>query len=124
MKKIFLFASVFALVIALVGCSDFKDDEIIMVQPNYKDDWKTTSVVEVSDEILQTCYDIMEDRVYEYDKNDYKAVSLGDMIDYVGTFEGIDENLLDEDDILVQFEAMRIVIDADTNEALGSIPYV
>lgn len=117
MKKIFLFASVFTLVIALVGCS-------VMVQPNNKDDWKTTSVVKVSDEILQTCYDIMEERAYEYDKNDYKAVSLGDMLDYVGTFEGVDESLLDEDDILVQFEAMRIVIDADTNEALGSIPYV
>ncbi len=117
MKKMFLCVSVITLVIALVGCS-------VMVQPNNKDDWKTTSVVEVSDEILQVCYDTMQEKGYEYDENDYKAVSLGDLIDYVATFEDVDEDLLDEDDILVQFEAMRIVIDANTNEALGSIPYV
>lgn len=80
--------------------------------------------MEISDDILQVCYDVMDEKSYNYNKNDYKAVALGDLIDYVSMFEGVDEGLLDEDDILVQFEAMRIVIDTNTNEALGSIPYV
>lgn len=82
------------------------------------------STVKVAEDILQVCYSVMDERGYEYDKNEYSSVRLGNDIDYVNLFEGIDKAALDEDDILVQFEVMRIVTDAETNEALGSIPYV
>lgn len=115
MKKGLNLLLALSIVVLLAGCADTQDN---------KDDWKTTSQVEISDDILQVCYDVMDEKSYEYNKNDYKSVLLGDMIDYVATFDGVDNSSLDEEDILVQFEAMRIVIDSDTNEALGSIPYV
>lgn len=82
--------------------------------------------VEIDSGILQKCYDYTTSLGYEIkDKSKYKSVLLGEsFVKAVHLDDDAKRDMLDENDYLIVFDEIRIVIDVDTGIVLGNIPYV
>lgn len=93
---------------------------------NNENEYANAIPVEITDEILKTCYDYADSLGYEIkDKSKYKSVILGEShIKSVHLEDDAKSDMLDKSDYLILFDEIKIVIDADTGIILGNIPYV
>jgi hypothetical protein len=127
--NLFLIVLIFHILI-LASCADINSTqdntqvEGPFTQDNLKDLTHNTNII-IDDNILQTCYLYADSLGYVINKKDeYIRVLLGKSnIAYVYTDEA-NSDMVDEDDFLITFQEVRIVIDADTGVALGTIPFV
>jgi len=128
MKKIIaLGVTILILLVSIVGCKGNKNsDEGPFSTDNLKG-YENRIPVIISSDILQTCYRYAEDKGFAIkDKERYISVLLG-VSDIKYVYVGEDDakrDMLDENDYLIVFQEMRIVIDADTGIVLGTIPFV
>jgi len=132
MKKIIsLFILIVILFVIITGCDDVNNSsggksDGLHITDNLKD-YTNYIPVEISDDILQACYRYADNKGYIIkEKETYKSGLLGsNYIKYV--YVGEDDtkrDLLDENDYLIVFQEMKVVIDAGTGIVLGEIPYV
>ena len=126
MKKMKFSLSLLIFLLAFASCNAVTSNDSLHTTDNLKD-YTDYIPIEINEDILQTCYDYADKMNWIIkDKNKYKSGLLGnDYKKYVNV--GDDETkveMLDENDYLIWFQEMRLVIDADTGIVLGVIPYV
>ncbi len=80
----------------------------------------------IDNKLLQACYEYSETCGYAIkNKEKYKSVLLDEAnIGYVSLDDDSKREMLNENDLLIIFDEIRIVLDADTGAVLGRIPYV
>ena len=79
---------------------------------------------EVNDNIIQNCISYSENLGYKTGEMK-KTVLLGeDCVSYVYCEDDMKQELIDSGDIVVIFENIRCVVDAETEIVLGRIPFV
>jgi hypothetical protein len=91
------------------------------------DDFAYNVPIIIDNETLQTCYRYADSLGYGIkDKEKYISILLGELlVDAVHTGGDNDKRaMIDKNDIIVIFEEIRIVIDAESGAVLGRIPYV
>lgn len=124
MKKIIIHMLVLCMVISLVGCSDSTSLSEHSENSSNTDDFANAIPVEVNDNIIRNCTVFAEDLGYEIG-NLKKSILLGEKwIDAVYCDDDMKQEMIDSRDIVVVFESIRCVVDADTEIVLGRIPYV
>ena len=128
MKKTIVFGIIALVLLAsIAGCKGNANSGDVGVTTDNLKGYEDRIPVAVSDDILQTCYRYAEEKGYEVkDKGQYVSVLLGKTdMDYVNiSGDDAKRDMLDENDYLVVFQEIRIVIDADTGIVLGTIPFV
>lgn len=89
-----------------------------------QDDFSNAIPAEVNDSIIQNCTIYSEKLGYETGAMK-KAVLLGESwLKFVYCDDDLKQELIDATDIVVIFDNIRCVVDADTEIVLGRIPYV
>ena len=124
MKKIIACMLALCMIVSLVACSDNTSISEQSENSNNTDDFANAIPVEVNDNIIRNCTVFAENLGYEIG-NLKKSVLLGEKwIDAVYCDDDMKQDLIDSKDIVVVFEGIRCVVDADTEIVLGRIPYV
>lgn len=124
MKKWIAVVLVLVPVLGLVACNGTETrgqaEEPIVLQ----DDFSNSISVEINDNIIQNCISYAKNLGYDAGKTK-KAVLLGeDWIASVYCDDDMKQGLIDAKDIVVIFDSIRCVVDADTEIVLGRIPFV
>lgn len=95
-----------------------------MYTSSMQDDFPNAIPAEVNDSIIQNCKVFSENLGYETGEMK-KAVLLGEeWMKYVYCEDEMKKELIDSSDIVVVFENIRCVVDAETEIVLGSLPFV
>ena len=95
-----------------------------MYTSSMQDDFPNAIPAEVNDSIIQNCKVFSENLGYETGEMK-KAVLLGEeWMKYVYCEDEMKKELIDSSDIVVVFENIRCVVDAETEVVLGTIPFV
>lgn len=114
----------------LVGCGEDRNGGTVNANEpstNYSwDDFASNTPAEVDSAMLQTCYFHASKLGYAIkDKAKYQSFLVGkDSVASVSAEDGVSKSEIDENDYLVIFQEIRVVIDAETGAVLGTIPYV
>jgi len=130
MKRIFIFCIVLLVSLAmLTGCESIKnseDDTTNSSEKPLETDYNNAVPVGINADILKTCYDYSTSLGYEIkDRDNYKSVLLGESnVAFVANIGDDKKDMVDENDFLIIFQEIRIVIDADAGVVIGTIPYV
>lgn len=123
MKRLIAFALTFIFALALAGCNNIAANEPKMYTSSMQDDFPNAIPAEVNDNIIQNCTIFSENLGYETGEMK-KAVLLGEeWLKAVYCEDGMRE-LIDSSDIVVIFENIRCVVDAETEVVLCTIPFV
>lgn len=124
MKKLTAFVLVLVFILSLAGCNDTTTKEP-EEQKTVKEDGFTNAIpAEVNDDIIQNCTSYSENLGYKTGEMK-KAVLLGeDWLSSVFCEDDRKQELIDSRDIVVIFENIRCVVDAETEIVLGRIPFV
>ena len=124
MKKLITLVLVLVFILSLAGCNDTTTKEP-EEQKTVKEDGFTNAIpAEVNDNIIQNCTSYSENLGYKTGEMK-KAVLLGtDWLSYVYCEDDMKQELIDSRDIVVIFENIRCVVDAETEIVLGRIPFV
>jgi hypothetical protein len=124
-KRAFIFAIALSLLI-LTACSSNGRTGVSPAANDNSDDFASNIPVEVDDDILQSCYSYAAVLGYDIqEKEDYSSVLLGGSnVSTVHLDDDANADMVDENDCLVIFLEIRVVVDADTGAVLGRIPYV
>lgn len=124
MRRLIAFALTFFCVLGLVGCNNRTANEPEMYNSSMQDDFPNAIPAEVNDNIIQNCTVFSENLGYETGEMK-KAVLLGEeWMKYVYCEDEMKKELIDSSDIVVIFENIRCVVDAETEIVLGSLPFV
>ena len=129
MKRIILLSvAVLVLIAAATGCVGTSGN-IIEEGPftnDNRNDFAGNKSVKINNDMLDACYRYADDKGYEIkNKKEYRGVLLGEsLVASVYTENENDRGLVDENDYLIIFEEIRVIVDADTGKVLGNIPYV
>ena len=124
MRRLIAFALTFFCVLGLVGCNNRTLNEPEMYNSSMQDDFPNAIPAEVNDNIIQNCTVFSENLGYETGEMK-KAVLLGEeWMKYVYCEDEMKKELIDSSDIVVIFENIRCVVDAETEIVLGSLPFV
>ena len=124
MKKLIAFVLVLVLILSLTGCNDTTTKEPEEQKAVKAYDFANAIPAEVNDNIIQNCTCYSENLGYKTGEMK-KAVLLGtDWLSYVYCENDMKQELIDSRDIVVIFENIRCVVDAETEIVLGSIPFV
>ncbi|MBQ8975347.1 MAG: hypothetical protein IJ072_06465 [Oscillospiraceae bacterium] len=101
-----------------------EENQISGPYTNDSDDFADGIPVEVDSSVLETCEEYASSLGYETGSF-MKAVLLGDKwIDSVICDDDMKTELIDTKDIVVIFDNIRCVVDAEKEIVLGRIPYV
>ena len=124
MRRLIAFALTFFCVLGLVGCNNRTVNEPEMYNSSMQDDFSNAIPAEVNDNIIHNCTVFSENLGYETGEMK-KAVLLGEeWMKYVYCEDEMKKELIDSSDIVVIFENIRCVVDAETEIVLGSLPFV
>lgn len=124
MQKFAAFLFVLVCMLGLVGCSGTATRASQVQQTALQDDFTNAVPAEINDNIVQNCTNYSQSLGYQTGKIK-KAVLLGeDKLTSVYCEEDMKQQLIDSSDIVVIFENIRCVVDAETEIVLGRIPFV
>ena len=125
MRRLIAFALTFFCVLGLVGCNNrtVSEQQKCILHP-CRMIFQNATPAEVNDNIIQNCKVFSENLGYETGEMK-KAVLLGEeWMKYVYCEDEMKKELIDSSDIVVVFENIRCVVDAETEIVLGSLPFV
>lgn len=124
MKKLITLVLALVFILSLAGCNDTTTKESEEQKTAKEDDFTNAIPAEANENIIQNCISYSEDLGYTAGELK-KAVLLGtDRLSYVYCEDDMKQELIDSGDIVVIFENIRCVVDAEAEIVLGRIPFV
>ena len=124
MKKWIAFVLVLICALGLGGCNGTATKEQTEEPSGLQDDFSNAIPAEINDNIIQNCTSYAKNLGYDTGETK-KAVLLGEeWVASVHCDDDTKQELIDAKDIVVIFDNIRCVVDADTEIVLGRIPFV
>lgn len=124
MKKLIALVLVLFFVLSLAGCNDITTKEPAEQKTAKEDGFTNAIPAEVNDNIIQNCISYSENLGYATGALKKAALLGEDWLSSVFYEDDMKQELIDSRDIVVIFENIRCVVDAETEIVLGRIPFV